>query len=96
MKKFIMAAFFIACAQAAFADLSLPEQDDLFQCAEQFELIRSEEIGEETSLELKWSKGGVRVFRLVQGGQARGYLQIDVQGDISQVTESGELIRICQ
>lgn len=86
------------------AGLSFQESEQLMACAVQFNLIKGSDVGEHSGLvevNAQYSnEGTVRVYKVILGdgnGQLseKGFLQIDVQGDVSQVDDYGKFLRSC-
>ncbi|NCN41945.1 hypothetical protein GW916_11935 [bacterium] len=98
MKKMsLILASSLLFAQVSFAN-SL--SDNLLTCAYQFELLTSDEFGEGTGIiELdveETPEGNIRYFKVVQDNEVRGYMSVDIQGDITQIDDSGNLLKVCQ
>jgi hypothetical protein len=87
-------------ATNSFADLSYVESEDMIACSQQFGILTEDEFGEGTGLleksVVQTEDGSVRVYELVQGDESRGFLKIDVEGDISQIDDAGNFLKACQ
>lgn len=100
LSLFLSATIVIFASPNLFAELSPTETQSLLQCAQQFKLITAgEDIGNTAFEEICTQHGEdqkTRLYQLFQDGEPRGILQIDSQGQIAQIDDQGNVLKICK